>query len=118
MTISYASDELPVPHTDRRIYVVTWTGLVNGDSGTAFEMPEAADRSVQFTGTFDSGTILWEGSNDGSNYATLTDPQGNSISKTAASIEQIVELTRYMRPRVSAGGAATALSATLLVCRR
>lgn len=97
-----------------RSHVVTWTGLLNGDDGSAVELYGSTVRSMQITGTFGSGgTILIEGSNDGTNYATLTDPQGNAISKTAASIEAIEEVTRYIRPRVSAGDGTTTLVATL-----
>lgn len=99
-------------------HVVQWTGLLNGDDGSPIEMPGSSDRSVQFSGTFGTGgTILLEGSNDGTNYVVLTDPQGNAISKTAAGIEAVTELTRYVRPRVSAGDGSTSLVATLLVKR-
>lgn len=81
-------------------------------------MPGSSVRSVQFTGTFGTGgTILLEGSNDGTNYVTLTDPQGNAISKTAAGIEAIEETTVYIRPRVSAGDGTTSLVATLFLGR-
>jgi len=103
-------------HKDRGCYVVSWSGLLNGDDGSPIEMPGAADRSVQFTGTFGTGgTIQIEGSNDGTNYVVLTDPQGNNISKTAAGIEQVVEITRYLRPRVTAGDGTTNLVTTMLI---
>lgn len=99
-------------------HVITWASLANGDSGSAVEMPGSAVRSVQFTGTFGTGgTIVLEGSNDGTNYVTLTDPQGSAISKTAAGLEAIEELTRYVRPRVTAGDGTTALNAYLVVKR-
>jgi len=99
-------------------HVIQWSGLLNTDDGTPIEMPGSADRSIQITGTFGAGgTIVFEGSNDGTNYASLTDPQGNAISKTAAGIEAIAELTRYVRPRVTAGDGTTNLVATLLVRR-
>ena len=99
-------------------HVITWTGLLNGDDGSPIEMPGSSDRSIQFTGTFGvGGTIVLEGSNDGTNYVSLTDPQGNAISKTAAGIEAVMELTRYIRPRVTAGDGTTSLVATLLVKR-
>lgn len=117
-TITPTVEDLPVTlPSDRRIKLITWAGMVNGDAGAPAEMSESADRSIQVTGTFDTSTIVWEGSNDGVTYATLNDPQGNLISKTAAAIEQVVEVCRYMRPRVSAGGASTALTAILLVRR-
>jgi len=100
----------------RNCWVVTWTGLANGDDGTPLRMPAASDRSWQVGGTFGAGgTVLCEGSNEGSNYVTLTDPQGNAISKTAAAIEQIEELTVYVRPRVSAGDGTTSINVTMLV---
>jgi hypothetical protein len=95
-------------------HVVQWTGLLNGDDGSPIDLPGSTLRSVQFTGTFGTGgTIVIEGSNDGTNYVTLTDLQGNSISKTAAAIEGIQEVTRYIRPRVTGGDGATDLVATL-----
>lgn len=101
-----------------RSHVVVWTGLLNGDDGTPVQLYGSTIRSMQITGTFGSGgTILVEGSNDGTNYATLTDPQGNAISKTAASIEAIEEVTRYIRPRVSAGDGTTTLVVTLFFRR-
>lgn len=100
------------------VNVITWTGLLNGDDGTPVEMVAAADRSVQISGTFGTGgTVLVEGTNlsDASGMINLTDPQGNPISKTAAAIEQVQELTRFIRPRVSAGDGTTSITVTMLV---
>jgi hypothetical protein len=100
------------------VRIVTWTGLLNGDDGDPFEMPGWPDRSIQVLGTFGvGGTIVFEGSNDGTNYVTLTDPQGNTISKTAAALEAVSELTRRVRPRVTGGDGTTSLTAVLLVRR-
>ncbi len=107
-----------IPAYGERAHVISWSGLLNGDDGAPIEMPGSSDRSIQYQGTFGTGgTIILEGSNDGVNYHPLTDPQGNAISKTAAGIEAIMELTRYVRPRVSAGDGSTSLVATLLVKR-
>ena len=76
-------------------HLVQWTGLLNGDDGAPFVGAAAADRSIQFQGTFGvGGTIVFEGSNDGSNYQSLTDPQGNAISKTAAALEAVAEVAK------------------------
>lgn len=101
-------------------HIVSWASISTlNDTGIAVEMSGSSVRSIQFTGTFGvGGTIILQGSNDGTNYATLTDPQGNAISKTAAGIEQIEEVTRYIRPLVSAGDGTTSLTATLLLVRR
>lgn len=97
-------------------HIVQWTGLLNGDSGVPLDMIGSADRSVQVTGTFGTGgTVLIEGSNDGTNYATLHDPGGNALSLTSAQIVAVLEVSAYTRPRVSAGDGTTALAVTLLV---
>jgi hypothetical protein len=97
------------------VVVVTWAGMVNGDVGAPVEMGDFGDRSIQVSGTFDTSTIVLEGSNNGSNYLTLTDPQGNALSKTSEAIEQVQEVPRYTRPSVTAGGASTSLTMTLLL---
>lgn len=97
----------------RKTYIVTWA-LGNADTGVAVNLVSAPDRSVQIAGTLGSATIVLEGSNDGTNWVTLTDPQGNPISKTVAAIEQIEELTLYIRAS-SSGGSGTAVTVTLLL---
>jgi hypothetical protein len=92
---------------DANTWVATWT-MGNADVGTAIELPEAAEKSVQTSGTFASATVILQGSNDGTNWNTLTDPQGNAISFTAAGLEAVTEHTRYVRPS-SSGGAGAAV---------
>lgn len=105
---------------DLRIKVIQWTPLLQGDTGRGFELPQFADRSVQVSGTFGGATVTFEGTNEGTavsgatNYTTLTDPQGNAISKTSAAIEQIEEITRFFRPKVTGGDGTTSLTVTML----
>lgn len=88
---------------DGSILKYAWTMVTVGDTGAPMPFAQWSDRSVQFTGTFGAGTIVWEGSNDGTNYETLTDAQAVAISKTAVGLEQVVEVTQLARPRVSVG---------------
>ena len=100
--------------------LITWSGLLFSslDTGDPYEVPGFSDRTVQFSGTFGvSGAVQIEGSNDGTNYIILTDPQGNNITKTAASIEAVTELPRFIRPRVTAGDGTTNLIASLFMKR-
>lgn len=91
--------------------LVEWTGLLNGDDGTPFEGVDFADRTVQIGGTFGTGgSITLQGSNNGSQWDALTDPQGNAITKTAAGLEVVAENPRYVRPIVTAGDGSTSLS--------
>jgi hypothetical protein len=90
--------------SDGSAILVKYDNLTQTDLNPApIEWAEWADKSVQVIGTFGGGTIVIEGSNDGINWVTLTDPQGNAISKTTAFVEQIMEVTRYVRPRVTSG---------------
>ncbi len=86
--------------------------------GAAIGFAQWADRSVQFNGVFNNCTVVWEGSNDGgTTWTTLTDPQGNGISKTAAAIEAVTEITELARPNVSSAGVATAVTVAAILRR-
>ncbi len=100
---------------DGSVLLYTWT-LTGTDDGAPIHMAQWADRSVQFVGTWGGGTVLFEGSNNGTNYATLTDAQTSAISKTADALEQVVELTRLARPRASVS--VTSVVVSLLVRRQ
>lgn len=107
---------------DNVIRLVEWNSLNNSDSGAPLNLPQFADRSIQVAGTFGSGgTLIMEGSNrletESPVYAPLVDPQGNAISFTSAGIEQILESSYLIRPRVTAGDGTTNLTVRLLVRR-
>lgn len=96
--------------------LVTWT-LTDGDAtGDPAMWVEYADRNIQMTGTFNGGTVTIEGSNDGTNWSPLSDAQGNSLNFTSGKIEQILEVTKYTRPRITAGTGLTV--SVLALCRR
>lgn len=97
--------------------LVTWTALANGDTGQPFHYPDyGGDATVTFEGTFGTGgTIKLRGSNDGTNYYDLTDPQGAAISKTAAGVKLVTEAPQYIRPEVTAGDGTTALQCRLFI---
>lgn len=98
--------------------IISWTPLTSANNvGSAMEWVHGRDRSVQITGTFDSATVILQGSNDGSIWSTLTDPQGNAISKTSADLEQISEATRYIRPSTSGGGGSQSITVTVFAAR-
>lgn len=87
--------------------VVTWETLTSGNAaGTAYEpdVQRAAVSAVQFTGVFDSATAILQGSNDGTNWVTLSDLGGASISLTAAGAKELSTAMAYLRPSTSGGG--------------
>lgn len=96
--------------------VATWAAMQNGETGSEIELANFADRSVQVSGAFGvGGVVRIEGSNDGVNYAPLTDPQGNALDFITAKIEAVSEVVRYVRPRVTAGDGSTSLTITMLL---
>ena len=104
--------------TSGRVRLATWSGLLNTDTGAPLDWTEYADRCLQVTGTFGAGgSCTIQGSNDGSNWSPLTDPQGNALTFTSQKIEQALELPRYVRPIVTAGDGTTSLVATLCMRR-
>jgi hypothetical protein len=72
-----------------------------------------SDRTVYFTGTFGTATAGWEGG-DGSTYIALADPQGTAISKTTNSIESVLELPEYSRPRLTTPGSGATVVVTCI----
>src|SRR5262245_18862560 len=94
------------------VVMTTWTLTANGDVGRGIKRPDFPDKTVGIRGTFDTTTIVLEGSfdsTDGVNgfWYTITDPQANSISKTNVALESALENILWVRPRCSAGGAGT-----------
>lgn len=109
------SSTVSLPGPANSLKLAVWTGMLNGDDGAAFQFTDWADRCVQVFGTFGTGgTIIWEGSNDGTNWATLSDLNGNSMSYTAASVKQMNEAPVWIRPRVTAGDGTTNLTASVV----
>ena len=104
---------LTVIDNNLRAIAFQWAGLLQSslDTGAPFEGGDYADRSVQLTGTLGAGgALVLEGSNDGATYTTLTDPQGTPITlDVVGELEQIEEITRFVRPRVTAGDGTTNL---------
>lgn len=97
----------------------TWSlaGAVSGDTFNGVELSGNADRSVQFVGTV-TATIVVQGSNDNTNWATLTDGLGNNLSFDGVTgLKQICEMTRYIRPAVTSGTAGTGCKC-IIVTRR
>ena len=95
--------------------ISTWSSLANGDTGLTIDYPQFADRNVQVLGTFGSGgTLIMQGSNDKTNWHTLTDMTGSPISFTSAGVKMIQENTLYVRPSVTAGDGTTDLTAIVV----
>lgn len=93
--------------------LATWV-LGAGDDGAPVRFAGAADRTVQIIGTFGGASVAMQGSLDGTNWATLTDPQGNAINASSAILEAVTELVRFIRPVVT-GGSGTNVTVMLFM---
>lgn len=93
---------------------IKWTGLLNGDTGAPVDWALYADRSVQVLGTFGAGgSVAIEGSNDDANFVGLSDARGAALAITAARLEQIEDVSKSIRPNVTAGDGTTNLTVVL-----
>ena len=101
-----------------QVGVAIWTPLTSTNTdGSPFSRVKWADKTVQITGTFGTGTVVIQGSNDGSNWATLKDPSNTAISTTSAAIRAILENPLYIRPLVTGGDGTTSITVTLVARR-
>lgn len=93
---------------------ITWSGLLNGDTGAPINWANYMDRSIQVLGNFGAGgSVSLEGSNDGNTFTALSDPRGNNLAVTTSRIEQIEDCTYALRPNVTAGDGTTNLTVVL-----
>lgn len=94
--------------------LITWPNMAQNDTGNAVALPRHTDMTIQVFGTFNAASVGIEGSNNGSNFSPLTDPQGNNIAITSAAIEQILQNTvNYQIPDIG-GGASTDITVVML----
>ena len=101
-TVNYTATDLKT----QMCSLITWPNLGNADVGQAYETKWHRDFCVTVVApTYGSATIVLQGSNDGTNWVTLNDPQGNAISFTTGTpkLEQLLEVPRYIRPSTSGG---------------
>ncbi len=97
-----------------RAFVATWAPLAQGDTGEAVGFSQYSDKSVQVAGAFGGASVRIEGSNNGVDWAVLTDPQGNDLVISSAKIEMVTEATAHVRPVVVGGSGTTELSVSML----
>lgn len=125
--------DFTVTTVNRDTVKCTWTGLDGDDSGMAVDLSGYPDKTVHIYGTFDSATVTLYGSSDAlalvdraagtlfgsktASWIALADPQGNSIAKTAAAIETLMETPQFICPVVTGGGGSTSLKVVITASR-
>lgn len=117
-TIAVALTKIDPVEGNASSQLATWANMAQStsDVGAAIEFTGFPDRTVQVEGTFGvGGQVTIQGSNDGTNFRTLTDPQGNALVFSSAGVEVISEVPRYVRPAVTGGDGDTDLTVTMLL---
>lgn len=111
-------ERLNLPNNIEGMQVYRWGGLVNGDTGEPLILPQHSDKTIQVLGAWGAGgSISIEGSCMivGPTWLVLTDPQGNTLTKTANAIETILENPYQVRPHVTAGDGTTKIDIYIVV---
>lgn len=93
---------------------VVWAAVTSADTFQAIKMPGFTARSISIQSTFDSATVVINGSIDGTNYTGLTSPAGVAISKTSAFVGGIFEAMLYYQPAASGGGGSQSIVVSML----
>jgi len=97
---------------------IRWSGLLQGDDGNVIQAGNLSDKTVQFWGTFGTATAVFQGTNDTTAatspstaaWETVSDPQGNPVSKLTATTpkgEAITENYEFYRPLITGGDGTT-----------
>jgi hypothetical protein len=101
--------------------LITWTGLLNTDTGAPVAIPTLVEKSVQLSGTLGvGGNARIEGSNHTSTpvWGTLKDADGADLNLNAIGMFRMVRETPYqIRPIITAGDGSTNLTVKLLLTR-
>ena len=89
---------------DESVLRVTWPAVTEADTCTPVSFPAWCERTAQVFGTFGAGgAVTMQGSNDGTNFATMNNRQGAGIVVTAAGLATSQDLPVWVRPLISAG---------------
>ena len=86
--------------------IATWTAETTAGNASIpryAPLTSLAIASVQVSGTFGGATVVLQGSNDGTTYATLDDTSGAAISFTAAGIVDFSAGCAFVKPSISGG---------------
>lgn len=103
---------------DGSIIGFSWTLTTADPTGEHVEQLAWSDRTFTAVGTWGGATITIEGSNDGVNFVPLSDVAGAADATAAANKAMtVVELTRFIRPKLTTVGSGATVTA-MLVARK
>ena len=91
---------------DSGITTTTWTALTEADTAEEVLMNGSGPIAccLQVVGTFGGGTIVLQGSNDGTNWSTIPDVLGSADGLTSNGIMEFSTSVVFLRPFASVAG--------------
>jgi len=107
-----------IGNQDGSVLLAEWLNITEADTTLPeIQYPEYGDRSVHIWGTFGGGTLSMVGRNSLSgSQIVLVDPQGNAINATSEKLEQLLELTQFVAPKI-AGATGASLNVAMVLRR-
>ncbi len=105
---------------DDKTVTVTWSGLLDNDTGEAVYLARYPDKTVQITGNFSgSAAVTMQGSNLGTpSWGALNDAQGIVIAPTTNECILIAGSPLQIRPSVTTSDGSTDLVCTIVAVAR
>lgn len=95
-----------------------WTPLTAANAvGRAVDIGNYNKKSVAVFGTFDSATVVLQGTYDGTNWFTLTNRAGTAVSFTSAGHMQIDTRIKSVRPSSSGGGGSQSVTVQVMAAQ-
>ena len=96
---------------------VVWSNISESDSSREFGLGGmVAEISVQVIGAFSGGTIVLEGSNNGTDYSDLKQLDGTLATAAVPAIMALLDRPLFIRPRVG-GGTGQSITVNMVVRR-
>lgn len=103
---------------DDAAILLSWALTTANTDGAPMEWTQWADRCFQAVGTWGGATLTIQGSNDGTNWFTLSNAAGATAATfTADGGKAIIELPRYVRPNLTTPGTGATVTVSLLARR-
>lgn len=100
---------------DDSAVLFSWALTTANTDGSPLEWTQWADRCFQAVGTWGAATLTIQGSNDGTNWFTLSNAAGATAATfTADGGKTIIELPRYVRPNLTTPGSGASITVTML----
>jgi hypothetical protein len=97
------------------VWQCEWESLLTGETGDMASLSKWPVKSIQISGTAGAGgSINVQGSNDGTNWASLQDALGNGLATAAPGIYSIEQNTKFIRPAVVSGDGTTDLKVVIV----